>query len=346
MRDLPKMTLKFTRELRVFFKENHDKCTNCGNNFHEDELTHLGFTKEKSFIYSCDKCCQFVDETVVRYGYHKRSYIIPNDESYLWRYIDFSKFVSMLLKKSLYFTKTSLFKDPFEGAIGILDNKESYDKSMLFALMVANMTAPTKDRGPISPNKEITDRALSILDCTDPSKLTAEGEKLLNEAKELSQQLENNRLPRREYIFVNCWHESDYESDAMWMLYSKDITNAIAIRTTYRKLYLALNKDPDIDIGRVNYIDFNKNFSATNSTQWYKRQSFAHEKEVRAVLISPSHRDLFGVDLRVDLDLLIDKIYISPYADNWFVELVKDICNKYGINKEILYSDLSKKPLY
>ena len=208
------------------------------------------------------------------------------------------------------------------------------------------MTAPTKERGPISPNKEITDKALSILDCIDPSKMSAEDEKILNEAKELSQQLENNRLPRRDYIFVNCWHESDYESDAMWMLYSKDITNAIAIRTTYRKLYLALNKDPDIDIGRVNYIDFNKNFSATNSTQWYKRQSFAHEKEVRAVLISPKNKDLVGVEVPTDLDLLIDKIYISPYANNWFVELVKDICNKYGINKEILHSDLSKKPLY
>lgn len=346
MTDLPKMTLRFSKELKIFFNENHDKCSNCGNSFFSNELTHLGYTKDGNFIYACNNCRQEVSETVVRYGYNKRSYEVPPDESYLWRYLDFSKFVSMLLKKTLYFSKTSQFKDPFEGAIGIMDNKKSYDKSMLFALLVAHMTAPTKDRDPLPPSKEITDKALNILDCIDKNNLSQEDEKLVNKAQSLSQQMEDVRLLKRDYTFVNCWHENTYESDAMWMLYSKDITNAIAVRTTYNKLYLALDKDPDIKIGRVNYTDFNKSFSATDSTQWYKRHSFAHEKEVRAVFMNPNYKDNAAMEIPIDLDILIDKIYVSPYADEWFVEVVKDIAMKYGINKEILHSDLSKKPLY
>ena len=122
-----KNDFKIFKRAKNFFNENHDNCTFCHNSFSPGELTHLGFTKDQAFIYACNNCRDQVNETVVRYGYNKRSYMIPPKKSYLWRYIDFSKFVSMLLKKSLHFSKTSLFNDPFEGAIGILDNKESYD---------------------------------------------------------------------------------------------------------------------------------------------------------------------------------------------------------------------------
>lgn len=34
----------------------------------------------------------------------------------LWRYMDFTKFVSFLESKSLYFTRADKFEDPFEGS--------------------------------------------------------------------------------------------------------------------------------------------------------------------------------------------------------------------------------------
>ena len=340
------MTLRFSREIRTFFNENYDRCTFCQADFSNNEITHLGYTKDHAFIYACNKCQNEVAETVVRYGYTRRSFAIPPSDSFLWRYVDFSKFVSMLIKKSLYFSKASLFKDPFEGAIGILDNKKSYDRSMLFALLVAHMTAPTDHSDPPPPSKEITDKALNIIEAIDKNNLNVEDARLVEKAQSLATQMSDTRPLKRDITFVNCWHENAYESDAMWMLYSKDITNALAIRTTYEKLYHALDRDPDIQIGRVNYIDFNKSFSATNSSQWYKRQSFAHEKEVRAVLMSQDSKYLSGIEVPINLNILIEKIYISPYADSWFTEIVKDIATKYGIDKQILHSDLSKKPLY
>jgi hypothetical protein len=344
--DLPKMTLKFTRELHVFHKENHDNCTVCGRLFKNSDRAHLGYNENRNFVYTCDDCKDTVAETVVRYNFTKRSFSVPIESTILWRYIDFGKFVSMLLTKSLYFTKVSKFNDPFEGAIGIMDNKSSYDKSMIFALVVAQLTTVINNYNPLPPSKEITDRALKIVDDLEKSTISDEDREIVSNAQKLSSDLEAHRIVKRDMIYVNCWHENEFESDAMWTLYSKDITNAVAIKTTFQKLYESLNRDPLIDIGRVNYINFNKAFSSNNSTQWYKRKSFSHENEVRAVLINETRRELDGVPIDVDLNILIDSIYISPYAGNWFVDIVKDVLKKYNLDKEVFHSDMAKKPLY
>lgn len=344
--DLPKMSLNFTRELHVFHKENHDNCTICDQAFENNDRTHLGYNENRDFVYACDNCSEELDETVVRYNFSKRSFTIPKDTTILWRYIDFGKFVSMLLTKSLYFNKVSKFNDPFEGAIGIMDNKSSYDKSMIFALVVSMLTAPKDNKPPLSPSKEITNRALKIVEDLEKGTISDKDKEIVSNAKRLSSDLESHRTKKRDMIYVNCWHENEYESDAMWTLYSKDITNAVAIKTTYQKLFDALGRDPLIDIGRVNYINYNKSFSSNDSTQWYKRKSFSHENEVRAVLINEKRRELNGVPIDVDLDILIESIFISPYAGNWFVDIVKDVLKKYNLNKTVFHSDMAKKPLY
>jgi len=168
------MTLKFTRELHVFHKENHDNCTVCGRLFKNSDRAHLGYNENRNFVYTCDDCKDTVAETVVRYNFTKRSFSVPIESTILWRYIDFGKFVSMLLTKSLYFTKVSKFNDPFEGAIGIMDNKSSYDKSMIFALVVAQLTTMINNYNPLPPSKEITDRALKIVDDLEKSTISDE----------------------------------------------------------------------------------------------------------------------------------------------------------------------------
>src|SRR6266581_7483717 len=46
------------------------------------------------------------------------SYVEPTDEhAKIWRYMDFTKFVSLLDKRALYFTRSDRFSDKFEGAV-------------------------------------------------------------------------------------------------------------------------------------------------------------------------------------------------------------------------------------
>ncbi len=57
----------------------------------------------------------------------------------------------------------------------------------------------------------------------------------------------------REIILINSWHYNEYESAAMWDLYSQ--ANAgIAVQSTYRKLRDSFqnNTDDTIWIGKIN----------------------------------------------------------------------------------------------
>lgn len=42
---------------------------------------------------------------------------LPEDHDVLWRFMSFEKFVNILVKESLFFTRSDKFEDPFEGSI-------------------------------------------------------------------------------------------------------------------------------------------------------------------------------------------------------------------------------------
>lgn len=84
----------------------------------------------------------------------------------------------------------------------------------------------------------------------------------------------------------------------------------------------------------------------------FKRQSFAHEREIRAIINAKDERittalkrDENGINVSLDLNNLIEHIYVSPDSPDWFHELVKDVTVKYGIGKEVLKSSLDSEPL-
>ena len=51
-----------------------------------------------------------------------------------------------------------------------------------------------------------------------------------------------------------------------------------------------------------------------------------------------------GIYIPVDLNILIEKIIVSPGAKPWFNEMVESILDKYELNKEIYNSILAKNP--
>ena len=157
--------------------------------------------------------------------------------------------------------------------------------------------------------------------------------------------LERAGVSERKDIFVSCWHCNQYESEAMWKLYSTNVENAIAIQTTSQQLYEALGKDPSVEIGKVRYIDFTKQFAPINGSYWCKRKSMEYEQEVRAVT-HMRKAACCGVEKDVDIEKLIAGVYISPYAPKWFEDVVRDITEKYGLNKPIFYSEMKAKPFY
>lgn len=319
---MQKMTHNHTKELDIFCNEHHDHCTLCNRQFRNGDIAHLGYIEADVPAFLCDNCAQRLKETVVRYHWQKREYEIPAPNDKLWRYMDLSKLISLISKRELYFSAAKCFADPFEGAKGVMDRKGIWDTFYSDFLKYALLTAPG----------------------ADPSNFSEE--KLQQETERLLEELHVGGVHSREYTFISCWHMNEFESEAMWKLYSKDTTNAIAIQTTYQHLYDALGKDPYIAIGKVKYIDFMKSFSSINHPYWYKQKSFDYEREVRAIAIRINEEGKHGVYYPVNVDLLIDNLYVSPYAPQWFYDVVQSVLDKYGLEKSILQSQMNATPFY
>ena len=150
--------------------------------------------------------------------------------------------------------------------------------------------------------------------------------------------MEKDRL----YNYVSCWHMNEHESAAMWEIYKSGQPQGIAIRSTYRNLAESITDERTIYIGTVSYIDFDTEaISDRNSLYPYvhKRKYFEYEREIRAVYCAPSmvpHESKADTvtwgpvgpkaePISVDLDRLINAVYVSPKAEPWFAELVQEL---------------------
>ena len=313
---------KLTRDELIFEKENNRFCTICYSHFVDNETIAFGYDKNENMQMACQNCIQQID-VKVKYLHRNPPYKTPDNNSSLWRFMDLAKFISLIKKKSLYFARADQFDDPFECAIGLKEKKPEYDAFYKEFLMQAIATAP----GDINNFKT-------------PESIKKEADRLFEELS-----IHNNL--HRSSIYMNCWHKNEIESEAMWKLYVKDLTQGIAIRTTYGDLYKALNRDPSIDIGMVNYIDYKTQFVYMNDVHWYKRLSFEHEHEVRAVMYDyVSSKKNSGILYPIDLNTLIKSVYVSPMASEWFVDIVKDLMEKYHLKKDVVESSLNAEVFY
>lgn len=238
-----------------------------------------------------------------------------SEQDKLWRYMDLAKFVCMLKNGSLFFSAPRNFEDIYEGAHGELRNKKAWDDFYLSFFRTAIVTAP------------------------DNCWHCIESEKVEKQAKELLAQISEKY---DKDVFICCWYQNDYESEAMWKLYSSNVSDAIAIQTSFKRLNAQVGDVAEIH--PIKYIDYAKRFVDINHIYWYKRKSFEYEKEVRALIRDHSMLGKDGIEIKVNLDEMVEKIYVSPYAPRWFFELVQDIVKKYGYSFGIEYSILCEKP--
>jgi hypothetical protein len=244
----------------------------------------------------------------------------PDGKSILWRYMDFSKYVSLLYSRSLYFCRADKFEDPFEGARGYYDTKEKYDLQLMEGIK------GFVNQASILFNRHVADEFVE------------------EDYQRVIRQLDEAGVNNRERFYVCCWHENKNESEAMWNLYSRMMENAIAIKTTAGKL--EVSSDRRINIGKVKYTDYKYSLVSLDNSIWFKRKSFEHEKEVRAV-IQNNNSTAQGLKIKFDLNSLITEVVVSPTSPHWFVDLIKDLNKKYQLNKpNVSQSELVRKPFY
>jgi hypothetical protein len=218
---------------------------------------------------------------------------LPQDpDTVVWKYLDLSKFLDLLLSQKLFMSRSDKFEDQYEGTFS-----------------------------------EPTFEEIKKLSINNPDFL-------------------NYYKTHREKVAISSWHINEYESFAMWQIFTQN-SEGLAIQSTIKKLQDALIPEKNYKqyIGEVNYIDYKKEYIPFDDMFFpflFKRKSFQYEREVRIITdVSENPIKLNdGLKINVDISLLIEKIYIHPKSENWYKNLVIQLVTQLGFDFEIEKSDL------
>ena len=218
-------------------------------------------------------------------------------------------FENMLKDESLYFSKATNFLDPYEGTLP--ESNNSMRKTVYSADQFTSVD---------QYNSFISNMPKIMKDVSKSEK---------------------------EVYIVNCWHINEFESASMWKIYS-DLNGGIAIQSTYEKLRKSFrNSSEIIGVGKIRYLDFKKDWgdeAFTLDMFLIKRKSFECDNELRAIsYLKDEELHLNGKHIKVDLDFLIEKIYIPPLAESNFDESIKNMIKD---NKPSLMNRIKKSDLY
>ena len=262
-----------------------------------------------------------------------RVFTPPPNEAVLWRYMDLPKFIAMLDARSLFFTRADKLGDPFEGSYSRMNEAL---RPKLYQDFISGLPL----------QRLISEHSLGDI-TLEQLKKDLIPERLIRDVSALARS-------QRQFTLLNCWHENDIESEAMWRLYSRE-RDGVAIKTSFECLKKSFTGDDTVNIGRVRYVDYNTDYIREDNAfapYLHKRKSFEHELEVRAVVVKwpsdsePTPVPGVGVNVAVDLDLLIQGVVVDGRAKDWIVELVQAIATKYNLGSPVTRSTLADEPYW
>lgn len=218
--------------------------------------------------------------------------LTDDDNAIVWKYLDLSKFLDLLLSRKLFMSRFDKFEDQYEGTF----------------------SEPTFE---------------------EIKKIAVNNPKFLDFYKS-----------HREKIVISSWHTNEFESFAMWQIFTKN-NEGLAIQSTIGRLKTALTPEKHFEqyIGEVNYIDYKKEHIPFDDSFFpflFKRKSFEYEHEVRVISdVTASNVQINdGLKINIDIDSLIEKIYIHPKSENWYKNLVLRLVQELGFSFKVEKSDL------
>lgn len=228
-----------------------------------------------------------------------------SDNRVLRRYLDLSKFIDLLRTQTLYLCRADLFQDKFEGSF-------------------------------------------------TPSLRAAIEEAYLHNKSNFSYEKFKKEL--REGVYINCWTLGVNDNMALWELYGKSDAS-VAITTTVGRLRKEIAESPLLgttNLCKVEYVkhwnDPKINIIPYSNVFRYKVIAYDFEREVR--IIHDRFEQNFkrsekenGMRLNVRLNNLLRSIVVSPSAQPWFIDLIKDVTERYGVTTPIKRSKLSLDPI-
>lgn len=236
--------------------------------------------------------------------------IVPNGNSSVWRYMDLDKFTRLIKDRSLYFCNAKRLSDQYE------------------------VTIP--------------DSTVQVW----RKQLTGQGYSPEEVELEISIRLNGWQYGSMKHqTLINCWSVSPHESYALWKIYLGNKPEGVAIRSTVGRLKTALRtgKDPHPEtlyMGQVRYRNHLKSDELSRfSIVTTKKTFYKFEEELRLFILNypfseggtiPAYDFTSGRNVNIDLEQLIQRVYISPFDADTVRNKVKNLLISARLNPDII----------
>ena len=255
---------------------------------------------------------------------------LPDENTKVWRFLDFTKLYSLLDKEKLHFSRVDQLNDRFEGSIP--KSKKQFRITQHFEHLKG----------------VVPDSIIKMLENSPPLLYTFR--KLVYICSFHLNEYESAALWK---IYLKS------NEGVVFQTTIKNLKNSFNCDDKYNVL-----------LSDVEYIDYSSESYDTIPIEknvfhqiLYKRKSFEYERELRAFVIFPPDlqpeikkagtRIPFnpetapkGVFVPVDLGSLILDIRVAPTSSEWFKELVQSMVDKFGLKIEVHQSSLAEEPLF
>ena len=241
----------------------------------------------------------------------------PPGDAVLWRYMDFTKFVSLLEKQALFFARTDKLDDPFEG---------------------------------YWPNRNRLAARRSRDESSDPHR-----DLLLQTWLDVLQKWRRftliNCWHERRHESAAMWKlyakddngiaiKTDFDSFARSFTASENIFIGKVSYVDYKTAFFADKNSLEPFLCKRKSFEHEHEVRAIIQIWPLKKDG---EKEL--VDFSQDICDV-GNYYKVDLSILIHEVVIAPYAQDWLIELVQSVAARYNLESPVIRSALADDPAW
>lgn len=226
-----------------------------------------------------------------------------NGDADLWRYMDLSKFLSLLTSESIWLARSDRFKDKKEGVFHSA-MREELDK--IYADFKRDEIL--LDAG----IKNASDFQCYLIDNTYILCWHINSE-------------ENS-------VMWNSYGQS--ENSIAIKTTARKLEQSLDLKEVEK---VAI----EVALDEVEYLEHDSVASQKNYRQpfFIKRPHFAFEREARLYLLAKDKKNScdapIGYGLKVNLNNFIDEIYVHPDSEEWFYSAVQELAKKYDLKASI-----------
>lgn len=237
-------------------------------------------------------------------------FVLPESRKTLWRYMDFTKLVSLLEDRVLVFPRTDQFEDPYEGYLTEAAVREIRSQPVAFQI----------------PQDNFAESWIKVLES-------------------LRKYLYVSCWCASEYESSAMWKLFLSSAEGIAIRSSTDALAAVLDACGYSVGMSSVQyidyETTSIPIGNALYPVMHKRLSFSHEHEF--RAVIWSQIPANKLLIE---EDAKFVPVPVDPVRLIDEIHVSPGAPTWFGVLVEKIIKKYGVSASVVRSNLYQRPAY